>query len=202
MSAPHNDFERYLELADREACDEALSADELAFCRAFEQKHPEACPELRAYSELSQLNAAPDAASRALVDSTLAQIESEDAARASEDVKRLRGRRLPGFVVAIAAAAFALGSGYALLSRNPSAARISSTNPLARAELVYTSGTVTISDANGAAGRTLLSEGSTIATANGSACVLIDSDINVCLAPQSRMRLRTIASPARIVDLE
>jgi hypothetical protein len=210
VSAPHNDFERYLELADREACDEPLSAEELAFCRAFERKHPEACPELKVYADLSQLNAAPDAASRALVDSTLAQIEAEDAERASEDVKRLRGRRgVPGFVMVVAAAAFALGSGYALLQRAPNAGLLRAAtgaanggNPLARAELVYTSGSVKISDANGAAGRTLLSEGSTVETQSGAACVLIDSDINVCLAAQSRMRLRAIAGPARIVDLE
>lgn len=207
MSAPLNEIERYLELADREACDEVLSADERAFCRAFERKHPEACREVSLYNELGQLNAAPDAASRALVDRTLAQIEAEDAQRASEDVKRLRGRRgVPGFVIAVTAAAFALGSGYALLQRSPGAGLRASTatgaNPLARAELVYTSGSVKISDANGAAGRTLLSEGSTIETQNGAACVLIDSDINVCLAPQSRMRLRAIASAARIVDLE
>ncbi|HET8939524.1 MAG TPA: tetratricopeptide repeat protein [Polyangiales bacterium] len=205
MSAPQNDFERYVELADREACDEPLSAEEQAFCRAFERKHPEACPELAVYAELTQLNAAPDAASRTLVDRTLAQIEAEDAERASEDVKRLRRRRgVPGFVMVIAAAAFALGSGYALLQRTPGTAlrAVSGANPLARAELVYTSGSVKISDANGAAGRTLLSEGSTIETQSGAACVLIDSDINVCLAPQSRMRLRAIASAARIVDLE
>lgn len=206
MSAPLNEIERYLELADREACDSPLSADELAFCRAFERKHPEACPEVGLYNELTQLNAAPDAASRALVDRTLAQIEAEDAERASEDVKRLRGRRgVPGFVMVVAAAAFALGSGYALLQRSPGVGlRASATgaNPLARAELVYTSGSVKISDANGTAGRTLLSEGSTIETQDGAACVLIDSDINVCLAPQSRMRLRAIASAARVVDLE
>jgi hypothetical protein len=204
VSAPQNDFERYLQLADREACDEALTPEESAFCRAFERKHPEACPELKVYADLGQLNAAPDVSSRALVDRTLAQIEAEDAARASEDVKLLQRRRVPGFVYAVAAAAFALGSGYALLQRTPSASTRAATgaNPLARAELVYTSGTVKISDANGAAGRTLLSEGSTIETQNGAACVLIDADINICLAPQSRMRLRAIASAARVVDLE
>ena len=205
MSAPHNDFERYLVLADREASDESLSADERAFCRAFERKYPAEVPELAVYAELSELNAAPDDASRALVDRTLAQIEAEDAARASEDVKRLRGRKVPGFVLVVAAAAFALGSGYALLQRTPGSslrAATGGTNPLARAELVYTSGTVKISDTNGAAGRTLLSEGSTIETQSGAACVLIDSDINICLAPQSKMRLRAIASMARVVDLE
>lgn len=206
MSAPHNDFQRYLELADREASDEALSADEQAFCRAFERKYPADVPELAVYAELSELNAAPDDASRALVDRTLAQIEAEDAARASEDVKKLRGRKVPGFVLVVAAAAFALGSGYALLQRTPGsslrAAATGGANPLARAELVYTSGTVKISDTNGSAGRTLLSEGSTIETQSGAACVLIDSDINICLAAESKMRLRAIASMARVVELE
>jgi len=208
VSAPHNDhdaIERYLELADREASDEALSADEQAFCRAFERKHPADVPELAVYAELAELNAAPDDASRALVDRTLAQIESEDAARASEDVKKLRGRKVPGFVLVVAAAAFALGSGYAFLQRTPGSslrAATGGTNPLARAELVYTSGTVKISDTNGSAGRTLLSEGSTIETQSGAACVLIDSDINICLAAESKMRLRAIASMARVVELE
>ena len=205
MSAPHNDIERYLELADREASDGLLSADERAFCRAFERKYAEDVPELKVYAELSQLSPAADDASRALVDRTLAQIEAEDAARASEDVKLLRRRKVPGFVLVVAAAAFALGSGYALLQRSPGSglrAANGGTNPLARAELVYTSGAVKISDTNGAAGRTLLSEGSTIETQDGAACVLIDSDINICLAPQSKMKLRAIASMARVVELE
>ena len=206
-SGHDNDFERYLELADREASDELLSADERAFCRAFERRHPHDVPELGVYAELAELNNAPDDASRALVDRTLAQIEAEDAVRASEDVKLLRRRKVPGFVLVVAAAAFALGSGYALLQRSPGSGMRAGTsgigtNPLARAELVYTSGTVKISDTNGAAGRTLLSEGSTIETQSGAACVLIDSDINICLAPQSKMRLRAIASMARVVDLE
>lgn len=205
VNSHDNELERYLELADREASEEPLSADERAFCRAFERKHPEDLPELKVYAELSQLNTAPDDASRALVDRTLAQIEAEDAARASEDVKLLRRRKLPGFVFVVAAAAFALGSAYAFVQRTPGAglrAVTGGANPLARAELVYTSGAVTVSDANGATGRTLLSEGSTIETQDGAACVLIDSDINICLAPQSKMRLRAIASMARVVDLE
>lgn len=208
MSARHHDhdYERYLELADREACDELLTPEERAFCRAYERREPEACPELTAsqalFHELSQLNAAPDASSRALVDRTLAQLEAEDAARASEEVKLLRRRRFPGLGALVAVAAFALGSGYALIKGHPSSSVRGTATPLARAELVYTSGVVQISDTNGPAGRTLLSEGSVIATRNGGACVLIDSDINICLAAHSRMRLRDIAGPARVVDLE
>lgn len=205
MSPPNRhtgpDYERYLELSDREACDELLTPDENSFCRSFERRFPEACQELQSYAELAELNAAPDAASRALVDRTLAQLEMEDAARASEEVRMLRGRRPPGLAILVAVAAFALGSGYALIKHGSSGHNRAS-GPLARAELVYTSGDVSISNASDTASKTLLSEGSIISTQKGAACVLIDSDINVCLAPDSRMRLSAIAGPARVVDLE
>jgi hypothetical protein len=74
--------------------------------------------------------------------------------------------------------------------------------PSARAELVYASGEVTVGGTSGGIGRTLLAEGTSIETANGSACVLIDADINVCLAAHSRMRLSAIATAARKIDLE
>ena len=101
MSAPPNEYERYLVLADREACDEPLCPDERAFCRAFELRHaprrlgqsgeiatgPDSQPylpanhELAMYAELADVNRAPDAASRLLVDRALARLDAEEAAQ-------------------------------------------------------------------------------------------------------------------------
>ena len=98
MSARQNEYERYLELADREACDDVLSSDERAFCRAFEERHaphmarplgqsgeiiagsqphPAVLRELATYADLSHMNPPPDASSRALVDRALARLDSE-----------------------------------------------------------------------------------------------------------------------------
>jgi len=230
VSAPVNEHERYLELADREACDEALTADEREFCRAFEQRyaprslgqsgeiamgsqgHPAVTHELAMYADLSRMNPAPDASSRALVDRALARLDFEAAAEAAAEAARksdelneinlLRRSRRPGWGAWVTVAGFALGALYAVLDRTGVGLPGTASTPLARAELVYASGTVKVSDANGAAGRTLLAAGSVIETQSGGACVLIDNDINVCLAPNSRMRLTNIAGPARIIDLE
>ena len=225
MSAPPNEYERYLVLADREACDEPLCPDERAFCRAFELRHaprrlgqsgeiatgPDSQPylpanhELAMYAELADVNRAPDAASRLLVDRALARLDAEEAARKSDELNEidmLRRSRRPGWAAWVTVAGFALGALYAVLDRTGGAGLIGASAPIARAELVYASGSVKVSYANGAAGRTLLAAGSVIETQTGGACVLIDNDINVCLAPKSRMRLTNIAGPARVIDLE
>lgn len=228
MSAPHpgNEYERYLLLADREACDEQLTPDERAFCRAFELRHAPkrlgqsgeipagsnaqaylpATHELAMYSELADMNRAPDDASRALVDRALARLDAEEAARKSDELNEidlLRRSRRPGWAAWVTVAGFAMGALYAVLDRTGAmGTHPAASAPIARAELVYASGSVNVSDAAGTAGRTLLAAGSVIETQTGGACVLIDNDINVCLAPKSRMRLTNIAGPARVIDLE
>jgi hypothetical protein len=202
--APQNEYERYVELADRESCDESLSAEERDFCRSFEQRCPEWCPEVACYAELGKLNPVPDASSRTLVDRALAQVEAEDAARATDEAKLMRRSRGPGWPTLVAVAGFALGAAYALIERAPNRdTRASNTPaPLVRAELVYASGSVKVSGTTGAAGRALLAQGSVVETSQGGACVLIDSDINVCLGPDSRMRLSKVAPPVRVIELE
>jgi hypothetical protein len=202
--APQNEYERYVALADRESCDAALSTEERDFCRSFEQRCPEWCPEVACYAELGKLNPVPDASSRALVDRALAQIEAEDAARATDEAKLMRRSRGPGWPTLVAVAGFALGAAYALIERAPNRdTRASNTPaPLVRAELVYASGSVKVSGTTGAAGRALLAQGSVVETSQGGACVLIDSDINVCLGPESRMRLTKVAPPVRVIELE
>jgi hypothetical protein len=205
---PHSEFrvehERYVTLSDRRACDDILSEEETDFCRSFELRYPKACLELASFAELSNLHAVPDASSRALVDRALAQIEAEDAARAFDEIKLLRHSRRPGLPAIVGAIGLAVAGAYALIGRTTqSGLPMPAPTTLARAELVYASGNVKVSGASGAAGRTLLTEGCVVETAaEGGACVLIDSDINLCLAPNSRMRLTSILPPARRIDLE
>jgi len=210
VTAPLKEYERYVELVDREACDEPLNPAEREFCRLFEERYPGSCPELSLYAELAELNAPPDTASRALVDRALAQLEQlagEDNVRDSHETRLLRRAHATAWPTLIGVAAFALGATYALIERAPqgpagNAPAAAPTSPLVRAELVYASGDVNVSGANAAAGRALLSQGSVIETKAGGACVLIDSDINVCLGAESRMRLSQVAGPERRIDLE
>jgi len=211
VTAPLKEYERYVELVDREACEEPLNPAEREFCRLFEERYPGSCPELQLYAELADLNAPPDATSRALVDRALEQLEqldAEDRARATHDTRLLRRAHATAWPTLIGVAAFALGATYALIERAPQgpagtpAPAGNPTSPLVRAELVYASGNVNVSGSNAAAGRALLSQGSVIETKAGGACILIDSDINVCLGADSRMRLKQVAGPERRIDLE
>jgi TolA-binding protein len=218
VSAPGSDFERdyerWTQLVDREATDNCvLSAEEQDFCRRFEAEHPACSQESAAYFALADLHAIPSDASRALVDRALQQLEAEEAERAVAEVRLLRRPRLPRWLALAGAACVIMLASFGLRSTRPIAsesgalaAASDSAQPmaaqLARAELVYASGSVTVSGKIGAAGRALLTEDSTIETADGSACVLIDADINVCLAPQSRMRLAALATPARRIELD
>ena len=203
MSAPFKEYERYLELVDREACDEPLNAAESEFCRLFEERYPDACPELEFYKELEKLNPPPDASSRALVDRALARLDSEEAEHSAAEAKVLRRSQTRAWPTLIGVAAFAIGAGYALLER-PSQGRGNqhASAPLVRAELVYASGLVNVSGSSATVGRALLSQGSVIETTDGGACILIDSDINVCLGPDSRVRLTELAGPARGIELQ
>lgn len=208
MSAPQKEYERYIDLMDREACDDPLNATEREFCRTFEERHPELCPELQLYTELSRLSPPPDASSKALVDRALARLESEDGARESAEARLLRRTYATAWPTLIGVAAFALGATYALLERSPQARGTNNLTgshapaPLVRAELVYASGRVTVSGVPASAGRALLAQNSVVETTDGGACILIDSDINICLGPESRMRLTSVAGPARSIELE
>jgi hypothetical protein len=224
VSADHTDFERWAHLVDRQACDEPLTAEELEFCKSFARKHALCDAEFATYHELSDFTGAPTDSSRGLVDRTLQRLEAEDAERAAADLRLLRRPRVPSWLAAAGTIAIALGAFYVVRSTRSAASRDNSSaaleagaragdpntsargaaepTPSARAELVYTSGDVSVAGTNSGVGRTLLAEGSVVETAAGGACVLIDSDINVCLAPHSRMRLAAIATVARRIELE
>lgn len=195
-------FSRWAQLMDREARDEPLTAEERAFCERFAQNH-EACElELSAYAALGELDAPPDDESRALVDSALRQLELEDVDRAVSDVRELRRARLPWWAITGAVSVAAILLSIALHGGSePAAPSVEAPRALTRAELVYASGDVRVGSERAAAGRTLLSEGATIETGSGTACVLVDSDINLCLAAGSSMRLAALHARARRVEL-
>jgi hypothetical protein len=205
MTEPTSGFLRWTELMDRAARDEALTSDELAFCERFAREHSAAQNELAVYSDLADLETQPDLESRALVDRALRRLDAEDIERAVAEVRSLRPTRAPFWLVASAVGALLLAIGLlhqARLGSGPKAeAAVSGTHPLTRAELVYASGHVRVEGRRAVAGRVLLLEGTRIETGDGIACVLVDSDINLCLAANSDMRLSALNSPLRRVDL-
>ncbi|HKU40608.1 MAG TPA: FecR domain-containing protein [Polyangiales bacterium] len=205
MTEPISGFQRWAELMDRAARDEQLTAEERSFCERFARDHAAAGQELAAYAELADLDAEPDTSTRELVDAALRRLEAEDTERAVADVRSMRSARAPFWVVGSAVGALLLGVGLlhqARLGSSHKAEAVASGNqPLTRAELVYASGQVRVEGKRASAGRVLLDEGTRIETGDGIACVLVDSDINLCLAANSDMQLSSLHSPARRVEL-
>jgi hypothetical protein len=213
MSEPTSGFQRWAQLMDRAARDEALTPEEVAFCERFARDNAACQHEIHAYTELADLdNNQADGDTRALVDSVLARLEAEDAERAVAEVRSLRATRIPGWLLASAVGAVLLG--LVFLSRSqlglsrdarPQATaqdiEVIAPRALTRAELVYASGVVKVEGRQATVGRVLLAEGTHISTGEGVACVLVDSDINLCLAPHSDMRLAALHVPHRVVEL-
>jgi hypothetical protein len=195
-------------LMDRKALGEPLSADEEAFCRQYALENPECARELELYAELEELDATPDEASRLLVDAALARMEADEQQRQVQEASTFRQRRTPVF--ALVAGACAVAAGLLLFLRAPSRTgerpdgelRSAQLAAHSRAELVYASGTVTVSGKPANVGTTLLAQGNVIETADGTACLLIDPEINVCLSEHSRLRLSALDTPARKLELE
>jgi hypothetical protein len=206
MSEPVSGFQRWAQLMDRAARDEVLTPEEEAFCERFARDNSAAERELAAYRELGELDSQADdsRAVRTLVDSALARLEAEDAERAVAEVRGFRLPPAPFWLVASAVGVALLAVG--LLKRGEPGASAKSaeaaiSRPLTRAELVYASGEVNVEGKRATAGRVLLGEGTRIATGDGVACVLVDSDINLCLAANSDMRLAALYTPQRRVEL-
>lgn len=209
-------YRRWAELIDRRDAGDTLTADELAFCERFGAQHPACAREEALLAELADLDAAPDAESRALVDATLARLadETADAAVQAERVElsRLRGRpRLPrAWLVAgtaVAAAALALLMAWPRKPAAP-AAKASATPtvlvvPAARVELVYASGDVRINGVRLPVGSTvLLAEGSRISVGERSgACLAMDPEIDLCAPGGSELVLSNTHTSARRIDL-
>src|SRR5262245_49109121 len=101
-----NRYRRWAELTDRQAAGEALTNEELEFCERFAAEHPASRQEVELLAELAELDAAPNAESRALVDATLERLASEALIAERNEVVNLKhGARMPRFVWASGAAA-------------------------------------------------------------------------------------------------
>jgi hypothetical protein len=213
MSEPISGFQRWAQLMDRAARDEVLTPEEEAFCERFARDNVAAEREVAAYQELGEFDGQSEDSRtlRLLVDGALSRLESEDAERAVAEVRRFRLPPAPFWLVAsgIGAALLAMGllnrgqlaSVPAVSTSSEAHAEASNSRPLTRAELVYASGEVNVEGKRATAGRVLLGEGTWIETKDGVACVLVDSDINLCLAANSDMRLTTLYTPHRRVEL-
>jgi hypothetical protein len=209
MSEPISGFQRWALLMDRAARDEVLTPEEEAFCERFGRDNSAAECELSAYRELGDLDSQADdsRAVRTLVDGALSRLEAEDAERAVAEGRRFQLPAAPFWLVASGVGVALLAAG--LLNRGEPAAspksapsvETASSRPLTRAELVYASGQVNVEGKRATAGRVLLGEGTRIETGDGVACVLVDSDINLCLAAHSDMRLAALYTPQRRVEL-
>jgi hypothetical protein len=203
-------YRRWAELMDRSADGDPLSSDELAFCERFAAQNPACAREQELLSELADLDAAPNAESRALVDATLARLADEAAQAERMELSRLRGRpRLPRAWLlsagAIAAAAIALA--VALPREQEPAAKAApqpaSPLPAARVELVYASGDVRVNGVRLPTGSAvLLAEGSRVLVGEGGgACLAMDPQIDVCARAGSELVLSRTQGSWRRMDL-
>jgi hypothetical protein len=192
---------------DQKALGAELTEEECAFCERYASEQPAAERELALYAELADLDVAPNAESRALVDGALARLAAEAATAERDELTQLkRAGGVPRFVwFSGAAALLALTAAVLLLPRRPAgdpAPPSAAGGPAPRVELVYAAGDVKVDGKLAGSSSMLLAEGSVIEVGQGSACLAMDPDINVCTAEQSRLRLTRTRSVWRRLDLE
>jgi FecR protein len=203
MSERDDRYRHWAELMDREALGERLTDEERAFCARFAETDPACREEAALLDELSDLDTAPNAASRALVDATLARLEAESAKAERDQISRLRGVRAPrGLLAGSAAAALLLGVGFALYPRPEAAPPATAKDgPKARVELVFAAGEVLVDGKAVEGSSQLLAEGSRIEVARGAACVAMDPGIDLCLDGGSQVVLSRMQNAWRRIDL-
>lgn len=204
MSDLELQYRRWAELMDKKAAGDSLSAEELALCQRIARENPACAREQAFFDQLAELDVAPDAHSRALVDATLARMADEAARAEQHEVSSLKGSRVPRLVWGLGAAAvLALGATAVLLPPRAAApvAEPQVVQPSSRVELVYTAGDVSIDGKPAVGGGALLPEGSRIAVTRGAACLAMDPGIDVCLAEGSELVLSRVHSLWRRLDL-
>lgn len=205
MSEWDSQYRRWADLMDRQAVGEALSADDAAFCERFASDHPASRREIELLEELEQLDAAPSASSRAIVDGALARLAAESAKVERDEVTLLKTPRMPRIVwLSGAAAAAAVGLALWLLPhKKPELVEMAAQPaPAPRIELVYAAGDVRIDGkpVNGLS--VMLQEGSSLAVGEGSACLAMDPGIDVCTEGNTQLRLSRTHSVWRRLDLD
>jgi len=205
------DLTRWTTLVDRLADGDELSDEEQAFCDRYADAHPECARELALMEELSDLEAAPDGESGALVDAVLGQFAVEQAAIEaghsvdSAEISEGPRSRLPRTGIALvvaAAAACALAVVYRGDPQAPAVAGLAqpASHP-SRLELVYASGDATVDGADAMAGGALLASGDVVEIGEGSACMVLEPNIDVCMDGGTKLRVGEIVGPARRLEL-
>lgn len=205
---------RWDELQSRWARGDRLSPEEEEERVARAEHDPLARREFELFTELRARGDAPDApvppaligraldALRGSPRLRLVTTTSEGAPEAPAlPAPRSRVARVAALGALLAAAsAFVLIAGRFLPSRSvtpPAEVRAPLAPSLARAELVLSAGQVQVTGRHSGVGQKPLSEGESVTTAEGRACLTIDPGIDVCLAAHTSIQLESLAA-ARI----
>lgn len=186
-----SDYERWVDLVDREAMGESLSDEDSAFLDRFSQVDPVARAERDCLASLGDWSVRPDDGTRALADAAVRTVLARGAAR------RRRAVLFAASGVVAAAAAFAL-----LVLRHPDAAPAASVAvpvvPTARLE--YAAGSVEVGGKAAQAGARV-ALGAEVKAVAAPACLELESRMHLCLASGSRAQLTAIGGRIRRVDL-
>ena len=205
---------RWNQLQTRWARGEKLSADDERQRLAYAQHDVLARRELELFAALKARAGAPDdpppqaligRALEALKGSPRLRLVTATSSEASEapalPTARSRAPRLAvgGILLAAASAAalLAVRLSPAGSAAPPPEVRAPLTPSLARAELVLAAGQVQVTGRRLSVGESPLSEGESVTTAEGRACLTIDPGIDVCLAGNTAVQLESLAA-ARI----
>jgi hypothetical protein len=204
MSEKDSPFRRWAELMDRGAVGEPLSSEDVAFCERFAESNEASQRELALLDELSDLDAAPSAESRAIVDGALARLAAEAVRAEHDEVSQLKRPRFPrsAWLSGVAAVA-AVGLAIWIVPRKPATPNTTAQqSPIPRTELVYAAGEVRVDGKLIDGASALLAEGSVIDVGAGAACLAMDPGIDVCASEQTRLKLTRTHSIWRMLDLE
>lgn len=186
------DYERWAELADRDAAGETLKPDEREFLRQYAEEHPECHAELDIWQRLADFDFAPDELRERAVALKAVQIVQQGASRGQS---RLLARRRNLFV-GLGAIAVAAGVALAITSRhNPMAP----TPAVAFAPIVLSTTDVRVDGSLSRSGK--VPEGSTVEVSQGTACLEVGPAIFACLSPNSRVRATHLVGPKRRIDV-
>lgn len=205
---------RWEELQSRWARGERLSEDEERERLAYAALDPMAHRELELFTELRERGESDGPpVSPALVESVLDAAQGRPRLRlvtpterepmgSFDELRSIRPRALVMAAALLAAAAVAA----AVLVAVPSAAPAPAASAwptrnvfpaqVARAVLVLAAGDVTLDERRAAVNHDRLREGQRLATGDGSACLTIDSAMDVCLASNSVVQLQSLAAPS------
>jgi hypothetical protein len=206
MTATRTELDRWIELTTRQATGEPLSDDERTFIEDMIARDEACAREAELLFAIGDIDAAPDASTRAMVDSALQAMEAEHARAQQDELQALRPnakwRWLASGVMVTSAAAAAAWMLFAKPVQDiqipASRVTLASAAPT-RVELVFASGAVTIN--GGAPDGSLIRVGDEISVGNGSACVAIDPEIDVCLDRDTKARIAELTRENYRVDL-